>query len=272
MHKVAFHKMHGTGNDFIVLDNRNGQFTMDELVALTPKICHRRFGVGADGLLALSPGKDVDYTMIYRNSDGSDAGMCGNGSRCLAMFAHKICGFPTELRFRVHEHEYKARINDDLVAVTFPMTLKVSPLKSEMNIEGMFTQTGNNHIILTEDEAHNKAGDNIFDLARKLRYDTSVHEDGCNVNIYRRESPDSIYLRTYERGVEDFTYACGTGSIATAVAAHSKDQVTTGQTYHIHNKGGVVSVKFEYDPAIKQYSHIELSGPAEFICEGIYGW
>lgn len=271
MRKVPFHKMHGTGNDFIVLDNRHSQFTLDELIALTPKICHRRFGVGADGLLALSPDNDADYTMIYRNSDGSDAGMCGNGSRCLAMFAHKIAGYPTNLRFRVHDIEYTAHISGDWVTVAFPMTLQVSPLKSLLNIRGLFTQPGNNHIILTESEAHEKAGDDIFNLARKLRYDSTVHEDGSNVNIYRKESSDSIYLQTYERGVENFTYACGTGSIATAVAAHTNDKSKAKeQTYRIHSKGGIVSVKFNYDPETNQYTGIELTGPAEFICEGVY--
>ncbi len=273
MREVSFHKMHGTGNDFIVLDNRSGQFTMDEMITLTPKICHRRFGVGADGLLALSPGDKADYTMIYRNSDGSDAGMCGNGSRCLAMFAHKIAGFPANLRFRVHDIEYTARISGELVTVSFPMTLHVSALKSQLNVEGMFTQPGNNHIILTESEARDKAGDDVFNLARKLRNDSTIHEDGSNVNIYRKESSGSIYLRTYERGVEDFTYACGTGSIATAVAAHAGEKAqTTEQTCQIHSKGGVVSVKFAYDPETKLYSHIELTGPAEFICKGVYVW
>lgn len=273
MHHVPFHKMHGTGNDFIVLDNREGKWTLDELVALTPQICHRRFGVGADGLLALSPSDTADYTMIYRNRDGSDAGMCGNGSRCLAMYAHKIAGFPDEVRFCVHDTVYTAKISGELVTVSFPMALQVVPLKSELDISGMFTQTGNNHIILTENEAREKAGNDFLGLARKLRYDSTVHRDGSNVNIYRRESGDMIYLQTYECGVEDFTYACGTGSIATAVAAHARSAAadeTTKQTYQIRSKGGVVSVDFEYDPASAQYSHIKLTGPAEFICEGVY--
>lgn len=265
--------MHGTGNDFIVLDNHNAQFTLDELIALTPEICHRRFGVGADGLLALSPADEADYTMIYRNSDGSDAGMCGNGSRCLAMFAHKIAGYPTDLRFRVHDIEYAAHITGELVTVAFPMTLRVSALKSQLDIRGLFTQPGNNHIMITESEAQKKAGDDVFNLARKLRYDSTVHVDGCNVNIYRKESSDSIYLQTYERGVEDFTYACGTGSIATAVAVHANEKSgVTEQTYKIHSKGGIVSVKFDYDPTTDQYTGIELTGPAEFICEGVYVW
>lgn len=189
------------------------------------------------------------------------------------MFAHKVAGFPTDLRFRVHDTGYTARISGELVTVAFPMRLHISALKSQLNVEGMFTQPGNNQIILTESEARNKAGDDVFNLARKLRNDLTVHEDGSNVNIYRKEAPDSIYLRTYERGVEDFTYACGTGSIATAVAVHADEKaLTTEQTYQIHNKGGVVSVKFEYDPETKLYSHIELTGPAEFICKGVYVW
>ena len=273
MRSVPFHKMHGTGNDFIVLDNMHGQWDLDELIELTPKICHRRFGVGADGLLALSPSNDADYTMIYRNSDGSDAGMCGNGSRCLAMYAHTVAGFSTNLHFRVHENKYTAHISGESVTIAFPMTLQVNTIKASENIEAMFTQPGNNHIILTEEEAKDKAGDNVFDLARKLRYDSTVHPDGSNVNIYQKESADSILLRTYERGVEDFTYACGTGSIATAVAAHTREHSeTTQQTFQIRSKGGVVSVGFEYDPKTKQYFKIKLTGPAEFICEGIYAW
>ena len=273
MRSIPFHKMHGTGNDFIVLDNRNGQWSLDELISLTPKICHRRFGVGADGLLALSPSDNADYTMIYRNSDGSDAGMCGNGSRCLAMYAHKIAGFSSDLRFKVHDNKYTAHISGKSVTIAFPMTLMVNTLKAEENIEGMFTQPGNNHIILTEEDARGKAGDHVFELARKLRYDETVHPDGSNVNIYRKESADSISLRTYERGVEDFTYACGTGSIATAVAAHAREHAeATKQKYEIRSKGGIVSVEFEYDPETKHYSKIELTGPAEFICEGVYAW
>lgn len=266
--------MQGTGNDFIVLDNRDRKWSIAELAKLAPKICHRRFGIGADGILALEPGgAGIDYTMIYRNSDGSDAGMCGNGSRCLALYAHQIAGFQKEVRFRVHDFIYSARIDREEISITFPMTLHVDQPAVLADVEGSFTQTGNNHIIITEEAAQEKAGDHILELARKLRRNTSVAKGGSNVNIYRRESEDTLSLRTYECGVEDFTYACGTGAIATAVAAHSRErQNTVHQTYHIRSRGGTVSVNFDYDPAKNQYDNIQLIGPAEFICEGTYAW
>lgn len=125
MSTLNFQKMEGAGNDFVVIDNREYQFTLDEIIRFTPKLCDRKFGIGGDGILVLQSAEspDADYTMIYRNADGSDAGMCGNGARCLALYASKN-GFSTSQRFNVHENLYQAEVKDDnSVNIHFPVTV-----------------------------------------------------------------------------------------------------------------------------------------------------
>src|SRR5699024_7740116 len=146
--RISFTKMQGAGNDFVVLNNLEGHYSRQELIELTPKLCDRRFGIGADGLLALFPPEDKkdDYIMFYRNADGSDAGMCGNGARCLALFAHGL-GFDSVHSFRIHERLYQARVEaPETVRISFPV--KTTVTESRVDDKKIWQlHTGTEHIV-----------------------------------------------------------------------------------------------------------------------------
>lgn len=271
MTQIKFHKMEGAGNDFVVIDNRETQFSLDEIIAFTPKLCDRKFGVGADGLMALENSKidNVDYTMLYRNADGSDAGMCGNGSRCLALFA-TICGFGSSQIFNVHSSIYHAEVdlNNHKVSVSFPDV--EAPVNLELD-KNKFIQvyTGTEHVVHF---VNNVLLENEKELVRtgaKIRYHKILNPPGSNVNFVCSKKKESIELQTYERGVEGLTLACGTGAIASAIATHfNESTVDNSCDYSVKVKGGILNVRFDFNEQENIYQNIKLIGPANFVFEG----
>ncbi|NGP76869.1 diaminopimelate epimerase [Balneolaceae bacterium YR4-1] len=269
---IPFVKMQGTGNDFMVIDNRDTTYTKAQLIALTPKICHRKYGVGADGLLALQKPllDDTDFEMLYRNADGSDAGMCGNGSRCLALYASKQ-GLGDTLKFSVHDRVYSADIrNDGQVEIHFPVTTKVR----EISVDGekmLQVYTGTEHVVMHVPKFKLDEEEELVDKGRKLRYDEFFKPNGTNANFYCGVNEQAISVQTYERGVEGLTLACGTGAIASAIGWHHQQELG----YHsnevtVKTKGGDLQVLFQYKPEKDAYTNITLTGPAHFICKGTY--
>ena len=269
---IPFVKMQGTGNDFVVIDNRNSNYSLARIIALTPKICHRKYGVGADGLLALQqPVMDeTDYEMIYRNADGSDAGMCGNGSRCLALFASSL-GMGDSLTFSVHDRVYAASVqNEQRVEIQFPVSTKVR----EISVDGedlLQVFTGTEHVAMKVPQYKLEEEDELTEKGRKLRYHDFFLPKGTNANFFCGNSEQNISIQTYERGVENLTLACGTGAIASAIAWHYHQQLD----YHdneitVQTKGGELLVKFDYIPEKETYTDITLTGPAHFVCKGTY--
>ena len=272
MAQIKFQKMEGAGNDFVVIDNREAQFSLEEIIAFTPKLCNRRFGIGADGLMALeNPSIDnVDYTMLYRNADGSDAGMCGNGSRCLALFA-ATRGFNSSQIFNVHNSIYKAEVELDRrrVSVGFP------DVKAPVNLEldkTKFIQvyTGTEHVVQFVDESLLDDEKELVNTGSKIRYHEILNPPGTNVNFVSSIQKEAIELQTYERGVEGLTLACGTGAIASAIATHFHEN-TDGSSfnYSVKVKGGVLNVRFDFNKKENIYQNIQLIGPANFVFEGI---
>lgn len=273
MKTLNFYKMEGTGNDFVVVNNLEGisGFSVDELIGITPKLCDRRFGIGADGLMILeSPtDDDLDFTMIYRNADGSDAGMCGNGSRCLSLLATSL-GMDTQLRFNVHKARYKAVTDPSsgTVSVHFPDVKGPDSVTVDQK-ELIRIYTGTEHVVLFSDKDALKNEPALVQEGRSIRMNPLLDPPGTNVNFVHVNSDTDIDLQTYERGVENLTLACGTGAIASAMAAHSERIKEDGNfTFTVHVKGGDLSVSFSYNSKTDTYSDVILAGPANIAFKG----
>lgn len=265
--------MQGAGNDFIIVDNRVSPFSDETIISLTPRLCDRRFGIGADGIMLLQRSGDpeIDYTMFYLNADGSNAGMCGNGARCLALFACDL-GLGEDLVFDVHGQAYQARVNpkERKVTITFPMAVEVT----EITIEGNnFVQihAGTEHIVKLISKKELEHEDALVREGKRLRYHPELDPPGTNVNFIYGTSGHEINLQTYERGVENLTLACGTGAIASALAWHYlQHRKSTKNHTDVVTKGGNLTVDFHFDEEQKTYHNIRLTGEAEFVFKGIY--
>ncbi|MDX1619051.1 MAG: diaminopimelate epimerase, partial [Balneolaceae bacterium] len=253
-------------------------FNMEELIQLAPMVSNRKFGVGADGLIVLAEPNiddgttDLDYTMIYRNADGSDAGMCGNGARCIALYARQR-GYGKVQNFNVHEREYRARIvGENEVEIEFSLTAGIE----EHTVNGhdlLVVNPGTEHVVEKVDREVLENESYLRDTGRYLREHSHFQPIGTNVNFFCGTDSDELLLQTYERGVEDLTLACGTGAIASALAwHHMQDSAGTGDgdthRCHVQVKGGTLTVEFAYDAAAERYSDIKLKGPAHFVFEG----
>lgn len=274
METIPFFKVQGTGNDFVLIDNRELNLSDQTITSLAPDLCNRRFGIGADGVLGLQPPEDssLDYTMLYCNADGSDAGMCGNGARCLALFAEQS-GLGDNLRFSVHQDVYQAKVkpDDQYVRVKFPMQVEIrqiyfpdEPILYQVN-------TGTEHIV---QNVSDKQFDQVELLAHKgktLRNHVQFKPKGTNVNFVYGDDADNIKVRTYERGVEALTMACGTGAIASGITWHSQNKRDAGEhQITVKTDGGLLNVGFNYDTDEETYSDIELGGEAHIVFEGEY--
>lgn len=269
---ISFTKMQAAGNDFIVIDNRSQSFSKSQLIELTPDLCDRKFGIGSDGILALFPAEkeECDYTMFYRNPDGSDAGMCGNGARCIALFAHTL-GFEKQHRFNVHENIYSAEIlGEDTVRISFPMETSVT--ETTIDSEPLFIiYTGTEHIVKAVDEQQLQKTEKLYSEGHRLRYHDTFEPKGTNVNFICGTDRNALKLQTYERGVEDLTLACGTGAIASALAWHHlQNKNTESNRYSVTTEGGMLRVHFSYTPETQTYRNIKLEGPAYFVFTGIF--
>ncbi|MEX0681351.1 MAG: diaminopimelate epimerase [Balneolales bacterium] len=211
-----FEKMHGAGNDFIVIDARAADFSIDLIKNNTARLCHRRTGIGADGILMLDRSKKNDYSMHYLNADGSEAGMCGNGARCLAHFAFRH-GFSSDVSFDVHGLTYQASVHNSYVSVQFP----VDPKPLLKTIEGVIwcvVDAGTEHIVSIDKKNPDIPEEELRQTGRRLRNRIDLFPHGTNVNFANVLDENRLELITYERGVEDLTLACGTGAIATAIS------------------------------------------------------
>lgn len=271
MSTLHFYKLQGTGNDFVAWDNRTLRLPLDEIIALAPLLCDRKRGIGADGILILENSDSSDYEMIYRNADGSDAGMCGNGGRCMALLARKF-EFAATQTFMVHDKKYRAEIrNGNLVSLFFPEVSSVEQAVTSAGISVLKTYTGTEHVVIA-DPAITTLGDNkLFETGRKIRQDSAFQPSGTNVNFLLECGQEALTIKTYERGVEDFTLACGTGAIASALAWHHLQKASDGPfTYRVDNPGGPLEVTFRYDEQNKSYSDLCLTGTADIVFEGEY--
>jgi diaminopimelate epimerase len=254
---IKFYKYQGTGNDFVMIDNRLDTFPKND-VRLIERLCHRRFGIGADGLILLENDLDTDFKMVYYNSDGNQSTMCGNGGRCLVAFAKKLDIITNATAFMAIDGLHHAWVNaDELVSLQM---IDVN----EISIENDYTylNTGSpHHVQIVDDLVH-------YDVKEKgsaIRYGNLYGKEGSNINFVKKVNDYTFALRTYERGVEDETLACGTGATAVAIAMHATAQ-TVDNTITIDVEGGKLLVSFEAKN--NKYSNVVLTGPAEFVFEG----
>lgn len=268
---LPFTKMHGAGNDFILIDNRTLKLSDNDLSDLALSICDRKFGVGSDGLIALQfdETKKADLVMMYKNPDGSNAGMCGNGARCFASYAVTL-GSPREFSFRVHRNTYKTVVKNKNVIVSFPLSTKVyEESVAKEPLLNIYTNT--EHIVCPVKAEELKEEQMLVNKGRFFRNHPAFKPKGTNVNFISGNDKTALSLQTYERGVEDLTLACGTGAIASALGWHYLQQEQSGDfKYSIHVKGGKLIVHFSYSDSDNTYSNIKLEGPASFVFEGHY--
>lgn len=276
MNAIPFTKLHGCGNDFVAIDNRNNTFSLNQIIELTPALCHRKFGIGADGVLLLNPPTKANthFEMIYRNADGSDAGMCGNGGRCIAKFASSL-GMGQNLNFSVHNGLYSAFVNDQEVHLSW---LGLEVLVQKINVEGNDTvfqlYTGTDHVVLFDQDLTNSS--DLVKHGRSIRYNTVLNPNGTNVNFVApviEETNDRQKLRvvTYERGVEDLTLACGTGALASSIAWHfARSSKQTDNAVLIEMPGGILTCSFTFNSNSYSYEKLQLTASATIVYSGVY--
>jgi diaminopimelate epimerase len=259
-----FYKYQGTGNDFILIDDRAREFPTNDQ-KLIAHLCHRRYGIGADGLILLQPDEQSEFYMQYFNSDGSESTMCGNGGRCIAQFAYDLKIVSEKLQFRAIDGMHESHINgNNLVALQMK---NVSSVTEEPN--GVFIlNTGSPHYVQFIDQ--NIAQIDIVQMARAIRYSDRFATDGINVNFVQVMPDNSLAVRTYERGVEDETYSCGTGVTASAIAyAFVQNRILPSFTVRLGTPGGALRVTFNKTEE-SYFTDVWLEGPAKFVYQGVY--
>ncbi len=260
--EVEFHKYHGAGNDFILLDNRKEKYSK-----LSRKqiefLCDRHFGIGADGLITLNKTNEVKFEMKYFNADGGIGSMCGNGSRCFVLFARQLKLIKSNVPFMAYDGIHTATILKDKknraeIKVSMADVNAVRKINADWSLN-----TGSPHYVKFVKSVE---GLEIVTEGRKIRNSSAYKKEGINVNFVAIKN-DEIFIRTYERGVEDETLACGTGITASALAAHYAGKLTNDKKeINVVARGGNLKVSFR--KTNNGYTNIYLSGPAEFVYAG----
>ncbi len=255
MDTVNFYKYQGTGNDFIILDNRAKTFPKTN-PALISNLCHRNFGIGADGLILLENNEITDFTMVYFNADGKESTMCGNGGRCIVAFAHLLGIFKNETTFTAIDGLHHATIKDNIVSLHM---IDVDTIQIKENY--VFMNTGSPHHVEMVNDVETY---DVYANGNRIRNKT-YGEKGANVNFTEQVNQNTFKVRTYERGVEDETLACGTGVTAVAIAMHKTKK--TKQTHIVLPvQGGELAVSFTCENG--HYQNIYLTGSATFVFKG----
>ncbi len=250
--KLVFHKYQGTGNDFVMVDNRSLKWV--PTTAQVAHLCDRKRGVGADGLILIQTHREYDFEMVYFNSDGSKS-LCGNGSRCAIHFAHSLQIIGNETIFLTTDGVHKGSIHDDQVSFELFDVASITSYGDDQ-----FINTGSPHYISFRNNIEKL---DVFEEGKEIRYDERFSPDGTNVNFVEIMNDSSISVRTYERGVEDETLSCGTGVTAAALGASVKGILSP---VTINTLGGVLKVT--YEKGEKGFQKIYLSGPATPVFEG----
>lgn len=255
---VKFDKYQGTGNDFIMIDNRHYGIGKDN-TTLIERLCNRKFGIGADGLILLQEKKSFDFEMVYFNSDGRESSMCGNGGRCLVKFAHQLGLVKNTCRFVAIDGPHDASVLTHGI-----ISLKMKDVDALERVgEDYILNTGSPHYVVFVKDV--KALD-VVNEGRKIRYSARFAGQGINVNFVELTGEGQINVRTYERGVEDETLSCGTGVVASSLAlAYRSGQVLN--TIKIKTPGGDLEVKF--NPQGEGFKDVYLIGPAEKTFSGV---
>lgn len=250
---LYFQKYQGTGNDFVMIDNRSNHFHKNqEWIA---QLCHRRFGIGADGLILIENAEKYDFRMIYYNANGLEGSMCGNGGRCAVAFAKSLGIFEKESTFLAVDGEHFAKIDGDLVHLQMKEVDAI-----EQNTDYFFLDTGSPHYV---EFVKNLSDYDVFEKGRAIRYNERFKEKGTNVNFVEILDENTLQVRTYERGVEDETYSCGTG-VTASVLAYSLQ--VPKSPIRVKVLGGELQIS--YEKIGNRYTNIFLIGKAQKVFEG----
>lgn len=257
--KLHFEKYHGTGNDFIMIDNRNNIFGAEK-VSLIASMCDRHTGIGADGLILLENDENTDFNMRYFNADGYEGSMCGNGGRCIVIFAQELGIIKNKTEFKTIDGIHAAVIHKNNV-----VALQMNDVKEvQLHEAHSFLDTGSpHHVALVEEVATYP----VFEKGREIRYAAPYYDTGTNVNFVEQVDKNIFKIRTYERGVEDETLSCGTGVTAVAIAMHAAD-ITKAKTINLETLGGDLKVSFKTKKG--SYTDIILEGPVKKVFSGDY--
>ncbi len=262
--KIVFSKLSGAGNDFIVIDNRAR--TVQLSPAKIRELCTRGTGIGADGLILIEPSTGFDFTMKYHNADGFPGSMCGNGGRCAVYFAFTIGMIPA-----MHDsYTFEANRNRYEAWVTSKDTVKIRMLppiefRYDLDIEGFLchsVNTGSPHVVTYVSDLNSVK---VNEIGRSIRHRTDLFHDGTNVNFIAITSPESLSIRTFERGVEDETLACGTGAVAAALMSQRLGKISNTCVRVQVKSGDILTVQFN-----EEMNQIFLTGPAKIIFEGSF--
>jgi diaminopimelate epimerase len=255
--EYTFYKYQGTGNDFVMIDNRDETFPKND-TKLVAHLCDRRFGIGADGLILLENAGSTDFRMVYYNSDGNTSTMCGNGGRCIVAFANFLGLIDNETEFEAVDGRHHATIADDgTVSLHMKDVHTVSVYE-----DYVFLDTGSpHHVELVEDLPTL----DVKHIGASIRYSGLYGEAGANVNFVSPMGADKFSVRTYERGVEDETFSCGTGVTAVAIAMKVLGK-TDADAIELLTPGGLLKVSFVQEG--KGFKDVYLTGPARFVFQG----
>lgn len=261
MMKHTFYKYQGTGNDFVMVDNRDNVFPKND-TKLIGHLCDRRFGIGGDGLILLENDISTDFRMVYYNSDGNESTMCGNGGRCIVAFAKALGIIDNETEFTAIDGRHHATIAEDGI-----ISLHMKDVHTVSVYENyVFLDTGSPHHVEIVDGLENF---NVKSVGANIRYSGLYGDKGSNVNFVAQAGADKFAVRTYERGVEDETLSCGTGVTAVAIAMKVLGN-TEANEVTLQTPGGDLKVSFVQDG--KQFKQVYLTGPAKFVFNGIIEW
>jgi diaminopimelate epimerase len=254
---LQFFKYQGTGNDFIIADNRTGKYATLSTDQIR-RLCDRRFGIGSDGFMLLNEKAGYDFEMKYYNSDGREGSMCGNGSRCIVKFAYHLGIHRNEYKFLAVDGEHEAEIDtDSTVSVKMKDVTVVRKLHGDLVLD-----TGSPHYVKFVTDIMDL---DVYKKGRDIRYSKDFEQEGINVNFVEQVGDHQIIVRTYERGVEDETYSCGTGVTASALVCYHNENGFND--VEVKTLGGSLNVEFDRAED-EHYTNIWLCGPAEKIFEG----
>ncbi|RCS28313.1 diaminopimelate epimerase [Polaribacter sp. WD7] len=250
---LVFYKYQGTGNDFVMIDNRTKTFPKQNTDIIS-HLCDRHFGVGADGVILIENHHEYDFEMIYFNADGSQT-FCGNGGRCAVAFAKKLDIIVDKTDFLAVDGSHYAEINKGIVSLKMIDVEEIT-----MKKDAVFAYTGTQHHVELVDNLDTFP---VFETGKQIRY--SYDDPGSNVNFVQQIDEETFRVRTYEKGVENETLACGTGVTAVAIAMH-KTLKTKSNSISLPVEGGHLAVSFTENDG--KYTNVFLKGPAKFVFEG----
>jgi diaminopimelate epimerase len=266
MNPIPFYKMSGAGNDFIIIDNRNRIVADMDLRGFIASVCRRKMSAGADGLILIEASDKCDFRWRFFNSDGSKAEMCGNGARCAARFAQVIGIAGTRLSFETEAGIVSARIHGDSVKVKMPDPSDLKPAYSlelsDRTLEIASINTGVPHVVVMVEQV---ADADVVTLGREIRLHQTFAPAGTNANFVQRLKANAIEIRTYERGVEDETLACGTGAIASAIISAVRFKISS--PIDVKTRSGTL-LTIHFDTEDGQFSEIYMEGDARIIYIG----